>query len=168
MRETIHTRHWELSYRSDPLALALADRHYSRQSVGSNNMMPPGRCIVLVGDQCVWGSSLQKYVMHEWAGAIVCTIFRNEGQILSSVLILEAVAITSWKWQIPEQGMITFVNKSKVIGKRDFGYCFLKAGFNKIGHTKSGLVALHLARDSFPEPFNPTNQTELCFPCIES
>ena len=134
---------WHLSYRCDLRARPLADRHYNRQSIGAQDFMPPGRCLVLLTGEAgaVWGTSwpLAEFTKHEWAGAWVCSIFRNERPdlYLSSELILEAVAATRAKYgDPPPLGMITFVDASKVKRKRDPGRCFLKAGFRLVGETK--------------------------------
>jgi hypothetical protein len=153
--------HWQLSHRADKRALPLADRHYNRQKIGSPQFVPPGRCIVLgleVAGQydyvALWVSSwpFAEYVRHAWAGAWVCTMFRNESSVLSSELIREAVAITRGRWDVPELGMITFVDRSKVRHKRDFGRCYRRAGFKPCGFTKGGLVALQLLPVDMPEP----------------
>lgn len=98
-----------------------------------------------------------EYVKHQWAGAFLCSLFRNESEHLSSELIRQAVAATIWKWpEVPPLGMVTFVDAGKVKQKRDPGYCYLMAGFHKVGTTKDrGLVALQLMPDEFPEPEAP-------------
>ena len=94
-----------------------------------------------------------EYVKHAWAGAWVCSAFRNEGAGLSSDLIRQAVAATRAKYGMPpELGMVTFINARKVRPKRDPGYCYLKAGFEPCGTTKGGLVALQLLPDLMPDP----------------
>ena len=110
---------WLLSNRCDPEIKPLADRHYSRQNPNSPNFVPPGRCLVLksVCRTAYWVTSwpYAKYTKHAWAGAFVCSAFRNEGDLLSSKLIEMAVAMTKGYWpDIPELGMITFVNTKKV------------------------------------------------------
>ena len=47
----IGLRYWWLasSGRFDPVGAAMADRHYSRQTPGSPQFMPPGQTIVLIG-----------------------------------------------------------------------------------------------------------------------
>jgi hypothetical protein len=155
---------WQMSHRADPAACLLADRHYSRQSVGYTNMMPPGRCIVFVtpGGDAVWGTAwpFAKYVKHAWAGAWMCTIFRNESRHLSSELIREAVAATRWLWpDPPELGMVTFVDGSKVRRKRDPGRCFLRAGFAPVGKTKGGLYAFQMLPDVMPAAEAPLGLT---------
>lgn len=41
---------WRLSWRADPRARPLADRHYNRQRIGAAQFVPPGRCLVLPED----------------------------------------------------------------------------------------------------------------------
>lgn len=152
--------HWCLSHRADPPAVRLADRHYNRQHVGSPQFVPPGRCLVLLTDaaDAVWVSSwpYAAYVRHAWGGAWVCSIFRNEGPLLSSTLIRQAVAATCWRWpEPPPLGMITFVDASKVRSTNP-GACYKHAGFRVVGRTKGGLVALHLAPADMPPPLAPS------------
>ena len=145
--------HWTLSHRADPRARIIADRHYNRQKVGSPQFVPPGRCLVLRTDTAFWVTSwpFAQFVRHAWPGAMMCSAFRNEGEILSSFLILEALAATKWKYpELPELGMVTFVNREKVRSKRNPGYCFIRAGFEPCGRTKGGLHALRLPPNSFP------------------
>lgn len=147
--------YWQLSHRADRRALPIADRHYNRQKVGSPQFVPPGRCIVLLtaNADALWVSSwpFAEYVKHAWAGAWVCTMFRNESDVLSSTLIREAVAITRSVWDAPSLGMVTFVDPMKVRHKRDFGRCYRRAGFKPCGETKGGLVALQLLPEDMPQ-----------------
>ncbi len=148
--------HWRLSNRADPVAAKIADRHYNRQKVGSPQFVPPGRCLVLLAENALWVSSwpFAEYVKHEWAGAWICSCFRNESKILSSELIREAVGITRWHWgDAPPLGFVTFIDTSKVKPKYDFGYCYKKAGWVECGRTKGGLLALQLLE--MPELIEP-------------
>jgi hypothetical protein len=88
---------------------------------------------------------------------------------LSSDLIREAVAATrwfhsteeSWNEPMPEDGMITFIDESEVQSDNP-GYCYLCAGFERVGSTDGGLVAVQLLPDKMPEPHAPNNsQLEL-------
>jgi len=147
---------WIRSHRADPLVVPLADRHYNRQKVGSPQFAPPGRCIVLrtQGTDAFWITSwpFAQYVRHAWAGAWVCSAFRNESGHRSSELIREAVEVTrSIYGDPPELGMITFVDAAKVRHKRDPGRCYLRAGFRHAGMTKGGLIALQLLPQDMPE-----------------
>jgi hypothetical protein len=155
---------WQLSYRTDPVARKIADRHYNRQSVGASDFVPPGRCVVLrtaAGD-AFWVTSwpFAEYVQHAWAGAWLCSAFRNESEHLSSELVREAVAATRAVWEPPELGMVTFIDSTKVRHKRDPGRCFRKAGFKPVGETKGGLIALQLLPDEMPLPVPATGTQE--------
>lgn len=143
-----------MSYRADPLARELADRHYNRQKIGSPQFVPPGRCIVLrtPAADAFWVTSwpFAEFTKHAWAGAWVCSAFRNEGSVLSSTLIKEAIAITRSIWTPPDLGMITFVDRDKVRSANP-GACYQKAGFKRVGETQSGLVAMQLLPAKMPD-----------------
>lgn len=111
--------YWHLSHRADSRGAVLADRHYSRKTIGHPQFVPPGRCIVLLTSPAtaLWVSSwpYAQYVRHAWPGAWICSLFRNESPYLSSELITQAVAVTRWIWgQPPSLGMVTFVDTTKV------------------------------------------------------
>lgn len=149
---------WHLSHRFDPRAVAIADRHYNRQKVGSPQFVPPGRCVVLIADDAVWVTSwpYAQYVKHRWGGAWINSCFRREGGALASDMIRDAIAATRWVWPlIPTLGMVSFIDKDKVKHKRDPGRCYLKAGFKYDGETKGGLVAVRIAPADMPEPQAP-------------
>ncbi len=133
--------YWYRSWRFDPRALPLADRHYNRQKVGSPQFAPPGRCLVLLSHNAdaLWITSWPKYSQHEWEGAWVCSCFRKEGLpwVKASQLITEAVAATRANWgEPPPLGMITFIDRDKIRPKRDPGRCYIKAGWRVCGETK--------------------------------
>ena len=151
---------WELADRADPHGASIADRHYNRQKVGSPQFVPPGRCLVLTTPTALWITSwpFAEFVRHAWPGAWVCSAFRNEDgeNDLSSELITEAVAATRWRWpDVPDIGMVTFVDPNKTRRKRDPGRCFRRAGFEPCGYTKGGLVALRLRPENMPEAAEP-------------
>lgn len=151
---------WLLSWRADPVVAQLADRHYSRQKIGSKQFAPPGRCVVLRTEEgeAAWITSwpYAEFVKHEWAGAWVCSFFRNEGPELSSSLIESAVAATRAIWLPPPLGIVTMVDRRKVRSKRDPGYCFLMAGWAPVGRTKDlGLYVLGQASEEMPEAREP-------------
>ena len=77
---------WQESYRADPAAAQLADRHYNRQSVGSAQFVPPGRCLVLRAPGALWVTSwpFAEYANHAWAGAWVNSTIRRESGPLAS------------------------------------------------------------------------------------
>ena len=148
-----------VSHRSDRDSRLIADRHYNRQKPGTPQFVPPGRCKVFLarGRDALWVTSwpFAEFVKHRWAGAWVNSCFRNEGAGLSSHLIRQAVAATRHYWSPPELGMITFVDRAKVRGKKDPGYCYLKAGFRPAGETKGGLLAFQLLPEEMPEAEAP-------------
>lgn len=159
---------WRQTYRADPLAARIADQHYSRQRHGSRQYAPPGRLLALVTADysALWCTSFPypQFVRHQWAGAFMCSLFRNESSIPSSELIREAVALTrGYYGEPPALGMVTFVDPRKVPGffvrtpegrELRWGYSFWKAGFRFCGWTKGGLYALQLLPDEMPEPLD--------------
>ena len=148
---------WHASHRFDPRAAAVADRHYSRQSVGNPQFVRPSHNVVLLTEQAdaLWVSCWQPIIKHQWKHSWECALFRNESPHLASELIRQAVAATRWKWgDAPSDGMITFVNKTKVRHKRDPGRCYLKAGFKKI-YEDEKMVVLQFLGDEMPPPEAP-------------
>jgi hypothetical protein len=158
---------WRRSNRFDPLAVSIADRHYNRQKPGTNQFMPPGSCRVLVANngRAVFGLSNPKpeFVKHAWAGAWICSIFRNEkAGPLASDMIRDALSIFQHDYALSPLGCITFVNPRKVPGilvrgERVKGFCFLKAGFRAVGETKKGLIAWQILPDAMPAPARHVN-----------
>ncbi len=157
---------WRLSWRADPRARRLADRHYNRQTLGAKQFVPTGSCLVLLTDDAdaVWVTSWPKaeYVQHAWAGAFVNSLFRREElcPYRASQLITAATAATRARWpQVPDLGIVTFVNADKVRRKRDPGRCYRRAGWHLVGTTRAGLLAFQLQRAEFPEPL-PARSTQ--------
>jgi hypothetical protein len=150
--------HWRLSFRADPRARALADRHYPRRRVGAKQFVAPGRPVVLLttNADALWVVVEQKFCDHDWPGAWMCSAFRNEGPTLSSELIVQAMAATrSELSEPPAAGLITFINPRKVRRKLDPGRCFLRAGFNVAGKTKRGLIVLRIEPAAMPPAAEP-------------
>lgn len=158
---------WIMSSRADPDVLPLADRHYNRQSVGSPQFVPPGRCVVFKTRDfnAVWTTSwpFAEFVKHAWAGAWMNSLFRNEGAGLSSELIREAVAATQDIWPAaPPLGMVSFVDASKVRHKRDPGRCYRRAGFRHVGFTQGGLHVFQMLPAEMPIPCKAALDLEVC------
>jgi hypothetical protein len=151
---------WRLSWRADPVVRELADRHYNRQEIGAAQFVPPGRCLVLktADGNAAWVTSwpIADYVQHEWAGAWVNQMFRNERPdlYLSSDLIGFAVAHTRAKWpRVPELGIVSFVDATRTRRKRDPGRCYRRAGWRHVGFTESDhLYAFQQLPDEMPQP----------------
>lgn len=155
---------WHISNRADPAARILADRHYNRQKPGTPQFVPPGRCLVLYTEnkngKAFWVTSFPyaEYAHHAWAGAWVCSAFRNEGAGVASEMIRDAVAATrAFFCEPPEKGMITFINPKKVRptmrqGQKTWGRIYELAGFTYVGKTKGGLLAYQLRPADMPNP----------------
>jgi hypothetical protein len=80
-------------------------------------------------------------------------------------MIRAAVAVTRWKWaDVPDLGMITFVDRDKTRRKRDPGRCYRKAGFRPCGETKGGLLALQLLPSDMPDAMAPMGSNVDLFP----
>lgn len=160
---------WRLSYRADPIAVPIADRHYNRQSIGSPQFVPPGRCVVLVTESAdaLWVTSwpFAEYTHHAWPGAWINSCFRRESECheLASEIIRQAVAATLAFWEPPSLGMVTFIDTTKVRKKRDYGRCYRKAGFRPVGYTKGGLLALQLLPADMPPAESPLGFTPSLF-----
>ena len=93
----------------DPEMAALADRHYSRRTVGARQFLYSGRKIVI--------RDTSGEVLFGW-------LYRR-----SSDLILECEAIAVDRWG-PNR-MYTYVNPAK-IASRNPGYCFKMAGWKNV------------------------------------
>lgn len=158
---------WRLSHKADPVAVALADRHYSRRGrcVGSKQIGTPARQLVLVSQDgdALWETRWPKgdKVWHRWPGAWICGYFRNESPDLASELIRQAVAATRWKWpEVPALGMVTWIEPREVTpvmvrGCPTWGRTWTLAGFEFDGWTKKGKLAFVLRPERMPPPEPP-------------
>ncbi len=140
--------------KGDSRGRVLADRHYTRGSIGHPMWTRPGwnQCLYLEqrsGRAAVfcwwrpkWESGLVGTERKDGLRCIECSIFRNETRFRSSDLIRDAVAcLLSWEhardvaWQ---DGIITSVNTAKTAGGRASdslaGHCFREAGFSPFHH----------------------------------
>lgn len=126
----------------DPEMAALADRHYSRRTVGARQFCYAGRKLVLRNTEgtvlFVWMWPLEEMRMDGQTG-YSCAIFRNESCRQSSNIILEAEDAAFSKWG-PNR-VFTYVNGSKIKSSNP-GYCFQRAGWSKAGRSKGGLILL--------------------------
>ncbi len=137
--------HWISVRDGDYRALALYKRHYSYRALKNgrlhNTFVGPGEKMVLLSLDCkalfVWQkSTVERY---DKQSGIRCSVFRNEGGILSSLLIEEACQLAEKRW--PGERLFTYVNGTKVRSTNP-GYCFLKAGWRRTGTNKDGRLAL--------------------------
>lgn len=134
---------WIVTNKGDQTCRILADRHYSRQTVGHPMFTRPGRNLVLrtARGDAVWVT--WQGIRDDGLRAWECTIFRNESQHLSSDMIRDAAKATISEWgEPPPDGIITYVDQSKVRSSNP-GFCFFAAGWKKIGYSKKrGLLLL--------------------------
>jgi hypothetical protein len=94
-----------------------------------------------------------EYVKHAWPGAMVNSLFRRESGPLASDLIVAAAAATRAHWpDLPERGIVSFVDASKTRRKRDPGRCYIRAGWTRVGTTAAGLIVFQLLPEDFPNP----------------
>ncbi len=132
---------WLPAKDADPRAYALMQRHYTfqahaRRSDWTNRarrqFVGPGEKMVLLTADCralfVW----RKFIDDSGQRGVNCAVFRNEGDTLSSRLILEAEQLAWQRW--PGERLYTYVNPHKVASSNP-GYCFLKAGWRRCGTT---------------------------------
>jgi hypothetical protein len=139
----------ELWYRidhADPRAVAMADRHYSRQTPGSPEFTRPGNKIVLLhyapdgSAAALWASQrpdpASGVPRSDGLEAWDCSIFRIEQRTVpASALIRAAVGITASVWgAAPRDGFVTTIDPRHVAptmrrGKPVYGYCYLMAGW---------------------------------------
>jgi hypothetical protein len=131
---------WEIVHDGNPFARRLADKHYSRKTIGASLFCGPGKHLVLLTPTktalFIWRKN--KYRTDNQTG-VECTIFRNESVALSSYLIIEAVKIARRKW--PKERLFTYINPA-AIRSTDPGHCFKKAGWKQVGHNKDGKLLL--------------------------
>jgi len=84
---------------------------------------------------CAWAVVDQRFQDHQWQGALVNCLFRNEGPRLSSELIREATQITLEVFE--GRQLISFVEPGKIRSTNP-GCCYKLAGWKLIGETPAG------------------------------
>lgn len=121
--------HWYEVKDGNPTVRAIYDRHYSRY-VYKDGRKPklfvgPGQKMVLLTTDCDAIFGWRKFRSGDGQIGVNCAFFRNEGRVLSSLLILEAEELGWKRW--PGERFYTYVNPAKIKSINP-GYCFLKAG----------------------------------------
>lgn len=144
-------------------ALAIYERHYSAYQYADGRerklFCGPGEKTVLMTQKSnglfVWRKFIDDCIDErtgERQSGVNCAVFRNEGEILSSDLILEAMAIAWNRW--PNERLYTYVNAEKIDSQHP-GYCFLMAGWTKAGRTKNGLLILEILPEGDTRTIEP-------------
>lgn len=147
----------------DPESCFLADRHYSRQSVGSNQFMPPGRTLVLRNTEgtIVFGWLWQNERDDNQSG-YNCSIFRNESCRLSSDVILEAERMVFARWG--RNRLFTYIDPSKLSTRKRWsreycpwppGRCFREAGWKVRVHKDGSVHTSPAGLWLFVKPYHP-------------
>lgn len=132
---------WMVIHEAHPDGRKLADNHYSRKTIGATHFVGPGEKLVLItADKKALFAWRKNNYRQDGQKGIECSIFRNEGSLLSSTLIETAVKLAREKWG-SDTRLFTYVNPS-AIRSTNPGYCFLKAGWKKIGTNKDGRLVL--------------------------
>ncbi len=139
---------WIVGQDGEPELRALYEKHYScyHYKDGRRPILfcGPGQKIVLTTPErnalFVW----RKFKDDSGQQGINCAVFRNEGRLLSSDLIREADAIADFCW--PGERHYTYI-RAEAIKSRNPGFCFIRAGWGKIGRTKNGLLIMSLEKD---------------------
>lgn len=144
--------HWLPVSSSDPRAYALYRRHYSRdrhrgtRHIRATGFAGVGEHLALMTVTCdalfVW--RLERF-RHDGQEGINCAVFRNEGPLLSSLLIREACELAWTRW--PGARLWTYVNPRKIRSSNP-GFCFKKDGWRECGRSKGGLVILERLAES--------------------
>lgn len=131
-----------------PRALELYGRHYSAYQYADGRerklFMGPGEKTVLLSRDGTALFGWRKFRDDSGQEGVNCSVFRNEGDMLSSDLVREAMAIAWLRW--PGARLYTYVNAEKVESENP-GYCFKVAGWQSAGKTKGGLDILEALPD---------------------
>src|SRR5271166_2890898 len=110
----------------------LADRHYSRRTVGARQFLYSGRKIVIrdaPGDILFGWMFPDADKRMDGQTGYNCAIFRNESARKSSEIILECEAIAIERWGANR--MYTYVDPAKILSVNP-GYCFKMAGWRTV------------------------------------
>lgn len=150
---------WWITKDGDLDCLEMYERHYScnRYKDGRKRglFVGPGEKIVLRTETAdamfVWRLFIDDCIDQRTGkrqDGIYCAVFRNESARRSSGLILQADAIADVIW--PHRRHYTYVNRQAVASANP-GFCFLKAGWQRCGVTKGGLLVLERLPVTIPE-----------------
>src|SRR6266581_3336526 len=124
--------------RCDGECAELADRHYSRRTVGARQFIYSGKQLILRDCEGLvlfaWVYSDPVLRMDGQTG-LNCAIFRNESRRPGSSIVLEAEAAAFAKWG--PQRCYTYVDPQHVASPNP-GYCFKVAGRKFVKRTTDG------------------------------
>lgn len=124
--------------RVDAECSILADAHYSRQTPGHREFMPPGSTMVLRdNDGLIVFGWLKQQKRDDGQRGVNCSIFRNESPRKSSDVILEAERAALERWGA--ERLFSYIDPGKTRSimhrsERVIGFCFLRAGWKPLIH----------------------------------
>ena len=132
----------------DPRLVALYGRHYSAnpttpaaaRRIHGVSGVGESICLLTVTADAgfIWvRNTTERY---DKQAGVQCSFFRNEGLLLSSILVQEASLLAWCRW--PAARLWTYVDPHRTRHKRDPGRCFRKAGWAPCGWSKAGLLIL--------------------------
>lgn len=129
-------RHY--SYKEKPMTDERWQRLCENGIRGTTQVVGPGEKLIMLlrptNDALI---AFRKFIDRSGQKGVCCTIFRNEGPVKSSTIILTAERVVKRKWG--KTRLYTFVNPSKIKSSNP-GFCFQKAGWTRCGVTKKGLL----------------------------
>lgn len=141
---------WEHIPIEDPRGREIADRHYSRQTVGAKGFVGPGERFAFLhddgrGGRALWAvcRALDPVGAMQWRN----TIFRNESSTRSSDLIAYATLITYECWirryhAIPPEALTTEIDIEATRRRRSKhalpGICYRHAGWEEVRYVPKG------------------------------
>lgn len=148
--------YWWVTKDGDRDCLELHARHYSRYEYADGRerklFVGPGEKLVLRterGNACfVWRNFVDDCIDQRTGKpqeGVNCAVFRNEGEHLSSSLVVAADAIADLVWT--DSRHYTYVDCTKVASANP-GYCFIVAGWRRCGWTASGKLVLERVRQA--------------------
>ena len=144
------SHHWIRTRDGDDSVRSLFDRHYSRRpamrgTLRSKLFMGPGEKLVLRTADSLAILAFRKFISEDRQSGVNLSIFRNEGEVLSSTLLLDGMGVAWQHW--PRERLYTYINPRRILSPNP-GYCFLVAGWQRCGYTTKGLHVLEVFPDA--------------------
>ncbi len=137
--------HWIGVRDGDPRAVDIFRRHYSanlnvpRVTHLRYGFSGPGQTMTLmtVEADALW--TWVNQIRDDGQDGVNCSVFRNEGKVLSSELIIEACRLAWHRW--PGYRLFTYVWDAKVQSVNP-GYCYKMAGWRTCGRNPDGRMTI--------------------------
>tara|TARA_R100000687_G_C6413357_1_gene147467 strand:+ start:431 stop:916 length:486 start_codon:yes stop_codon:yes gene_type:complete len=146
---------WGVVTQFDPRLVGLYLRHYSaKKALGGtpdyykrvsryrNGVVGPGEnlCLLTVDGQAGWIWRREMMPRKDNQVGVNCSLFRNEGPLLSSDLVAEADDLARGRWPDVARHW-TYVADSKIKSGNP-GYCYKMAGWRACGRNKDGTLTV--------------------------